>query len=150
MWQKKRHDNGRIRTYAPNGNSLAGSRLNHSATLSCLLWSWVSTTSESALGVVVSGRKRKRQWQDLNLRIRRIIDFKSIALDHSATLSSHLGVHLSLHLSLVSQDRLHRLTLDMSSHHTYGSVAQMVEHSLCMRGAGGSIPPTSIVLFVFS
>ena len=26
----------------------------------------------------------------------------------------------------------------------------MVEHSLCMRGAGGSIPPTSIVLFVFS
>ena len=85
----KENDNGRIRTYAPNGNSLAGSRLNHSATLSCLLWSWVSTTSESALGVVVSGRKRKRQWQDLNLRIQRIIDFKSIALDHSATLSSH-------------------------------------------------------------
>ena len=24
----------------------------------------------------------------------------------------------------------------------------MVEHSLCMRGAGGSIPPTSIVLFI--
>ena len=36
--------------------------------------------------------KRKRQWQDLNLRIRRIIDFKSIALDHSATLSLHLSV----------------------------------------------------------
>ena len=31
---------------------------------------------------------KKRQWQDLNLRIQRIIDFKSIALDHSATLSS--------------------------------------------------------------
>ena len=30
---------------------------------------------------------KKRQWQDLNLRIQRIIDFKSIALDHSATLS---------------------------------------------------------------
>ena len=30
---------------------------------------------------------QKRQWQDLNLRIQRIIDFKSIALDHSATLS---------------------------------------------------------------
>ena len=33
---------------------------------------------------------KKRQWQDLNLRIQRIIDFKSIALDHSATLSSTL------------------------------------------------------------
>ena len=148
VWQKKRHDNGRIRTYAPNGNSLAGSRLNHSATLSCLLCSSTSTTSDTQKSAL--GWKRKRQWQDLNLRIRRIIDFKSIALDHSATLSSHLGVHLSLHLSLVSQGRLHRLTLDMSNHHTYGSVAQMVEHSLCMRGAGGSIPPTSIVLFVFS
>ena len=29
----------------------------------------------------------------------------------------------------------------------YGGVAQMVEHSLCMRGARGSIPRTSIFLF---
>ena len=29
----------------------------------------------------------------------------------------------------------------------YGGVAQMVEHSLCMRGARGSIPRTSIILF---
>ena len=39
---------------------------------------------------------QKRQWQDLNLRIQRIIDFKSIALDHSATLSSHLLPLVSL------------------------------------------------------
>ena len=39
---------------------------------------------------------QKRQWQDLNLRIQRIIDFKSIALDHSATLSSHLLTRTSL------------------------------------------------------
>ena len=51
----------------PEGNRLAGDRLNHSATLPFV---------------------KKRQWQDLNLRIQRIIDFKSIALDHSATLSS--------------------------------------------------------------
>ena len=100
----KENDNGRIRTYAPNGNSLAGSRLNHSATLSCLLCSWASTTSESVVGVIASGRKRKRQWQDLNLRIRRIIDFKSIALDHSATLSSHRsGVSHYLGASCVSR-----------------------------------------------
>ena len=86
----KENDNGRIRTYAPNGNSLAGSRLNHSATLSCLLCSSTSTTSDTQKSAL--GWKRKRQWQDLNLRIRRIIDFKSIALDHSATLSLHLSV----------------------------------------------------------
>ena len=39
---------------------------------------------------------KKRQWQDLNLRIQRIIDFKSIALDHSATLSSTLTRSSSL------------------------------------------------------
>ena len=39
---------------------------------------------------------KKRQWQDLNLRIQRIIDFKSIALDHSATLSSPLCTHSPL------------------------------------------------------
>ena len=39
---------------------------------------------------------KKRQWQDLNLRIQRIIDFKSIALDHSATLSSTLTCSSSL------------------------------------------------------
>ena len=33
------------------------------------------------------GTAIKRQWQGSNLRIHRIIDFKSIALDHSATLS---------------------------------------------------------------
>ena len=42
------------------------------------------------------------------------------------------------------------MSVDIWSHQSEGSVAQMVEHSLCMRGAGGSIPPTSIVLFVFS
>ena len=41
------------------------------------------------LYIFISEKKNleKRQWQDLNLRIQRIIDFKSIALDHSATLS---------------------------------------------------------------
>ena len=39
---------------------------------------------------------KKRQWQDLNLRIQRIIDFKSIALDHSATLSSTLLLPICL------------------------------------------------------
>ena len=43
---------------------------------------------------------QKRQWQDLNLRIQRIIDFKSIALDHSATLSSHLLPRTSLSTKL--------------------------------------------------
>ena len=43
---------------------------------------------------------KKRQWQDLNLRIQRIIDFKSIALDHSATLSSHLLTRTSLSIKL--------------------------------------------------
>ena len=42
------------------------------------------------------------------------------------------------------------MSVDKTKHQSEGSVAQMVEHSLCMRGAGGSIPPTSIVLFVFS
>ena len=76
----------------------------------------------------------------MNLRIRRIIDFKSIALDHSAT--------LSLHLFGVSHYMSHRVSVGVRSHQSEGSVAQMVEHSLCMRGAGGSIPPTSIVLFI--
>ena len=40
------------------------------------------------------------------------------------------------------------MSVDIWSHQSEGSVAQMVEHSLCMRGAGGSIPPTSIVLFI--
>ena len=32
----------------------------------------------------------------------------------------------------------------------YGGVAQMVEHSLCMRGARGSIPRTSIFFYLFT
>ena len=46
---------------------------------------------------------KKRQWQDLNLRIQRIIDFKSIALDHSATLSSlysSFNTYIIPHLTL--------------------------------------------------
>ena len=39
------------------------------------------------------GTAIKRQWQGSNLRIHRIIDFKSIALDHSATLSDRKAVY---------------------------------------------------------
>ena len=47
---------------------------------------------------------KKRQWQDLNLRIQRIIDFKSIALDHSATLSSFIYIkkaYISKHIKYI-------------------------------------------------
>ena len=84
-----KNDNGRIRTYAPDGNCLAGSRLDRSATLSSTSYPFLP--SPPLLFLTPSSSfffSKKRQWQDLNLRIQRIIDFKSIALDHSATLST--------------------------------------------------------------
>ena len=71
----------------PKGNCLAGNRLNHSATLSYTLLLDRLLLPLSSIDTTKTFLK-KRQWQDLNLRIQRIIDFKSIALDHSATLSS--------------------------------------------------------------
>ena len=71
----------------PKGNCLAGNRLNHSATLSYTILPDRHLLSLSSIDTTKTFLK-KRQWQDLNLRIQRIIDFKSIALDHSATLSS--------------------------------------------------------------
>ena len=88
-----KNDNGRIRTYAPDGNCLAGSRLDRSATLSYITIFFPNCPSYPFLFLyfLVPNLSfifsKKRQWQDLNLRIQRIIDFKSIALDHSATLS---------------------------------------------------------------
>ena len=70
----------------PKGNCLAGNRLNHSATLSYTILPDRHLVSLSSIDTTKTFLK-KRQWQDLNLRIQRIIDFKSIALDHSATLS---------------------------------------------------------------
>ena len=74
----------------PKGNCLAGNRLNHSATLSyTILYRLVHHTHiPHPIYHTTKTFLKKRQWQDLNLRIQRIIDFKSIALDHSATLSS--------------------------------------------------------------
>ena len=77
----------------PKGNCLAGNRLNHSATLSytileILLTHYYIYYYYSTMKFFEKKILSKRQWQDLNLRIQRIIDFKSIALDHSATLSS--------------------------------------------------------------
>ena len=60
---------------------------------------------------------KKRQWQDLNLRIQRIIDFKSIALDHSATLSIHSFLSSAspfLSLSLLSIPFLYLLFFFLS------------------------------------
>ena len=75
----------------PKGNCLAGNRLNHSATLSYTILIFLLTHYYIYYSTMKFFEKKilsKRQWQDLNLRIQRIIDFKSIALDHSATLSS--------------------------------------------------------------
>ena len=81
----------------PKGNCLAGNRLNHSATLSYTIlqillihyYIYYSLPLSCLYTTKFFLKKKlsKRQWQDLNLRIQRIIDFKSIALDHSATLS---------------------------------------------------------------
>ena len=71
----------------PEGNCLAGNRLNHSATLSLILTWKVEGMFLYYSPITLMKILQKRQWQDLNLRIQRIIDFKSIALDHSATLS---------------------------------------------------------------
>ena len=174
---------------------------------------------------------KKRQWQDLNLRIQRIIDFKSIALDHSATLSSlyklflfysfrFFYVYISFFIitffclplfsmslillllclssflffslsyvpsfsfySVISNSIVGPVSspvtwktgvripvgeffwnfyfLSYYSHascglyflltyYCLGGVAHMVEHSLCMRGARGSIPRISIIInFLF-
>ena len=82
----------------PKGNCLAGNRLNHSATLSYTrLYRDVHHTHiPHPIYHTTKTFLKKRQWQDLNLRIQRIIDFKSIALDHSATLSSTLTCSSSL------------------------------------------------------
>ena len=51
---------------------------------------------------------KKRQWQDSNLRLRRRSDFKSHALDHSATLSSFLYFHFSSCIITLSIELLYR------------------------------------------
>ena len=76
----------------PKGNCLAGNRLNHSATLSSIIlyrreFHYIDCQYNTHNIYRPKLFLKKRQWQDLNLRIQRIIDFKSIALDHSATLS---------------------------------------------------------------
>ena len=76
----------------PKGNCLAGNRLNHSATLSSIILyrpeiHYIDCQYKTHNIYRPKLFLKKRQWQDLNLRIQRIIDFKSIALDHSATLS---------------------------------------------------------------
>ena len=87
----------------PKGNCLAGNRLNHSATLSSIILLthhrvplFLPYTTSTLTIPTIQNFLKKRQWQDLNLRIQRIIDFKSIALDHSATLSSTLTCSSSL------------------------------------------------------
>ena len=92
----------------PKGNCLAGNRLNHSATLSSTLLLihhrvplFLPYTTSTLTIPTIQNFLKKRQWQDLNLRIQRIIDFKSIALDHSATLSS---TSISPYTLLVSAD----------------------------------------------
>ena len=45
--------------------------------------------------------------------------------------------------------QIHLDTLYLSYFCLYGGVAHMVEHSLCMRGARGSIPRISIFIFYF-
>ena len=62
---------------------------------------------------------KKRQWQDLNLRIQRIIDFKSIALDHSATLSSTSISPYTLLVSADIPDYLHLYLHISTSIHMY-------------------------------
>ena len=118
-----KNDNGRIRTYAPDGNCLAGSRLDRSATLSYITIFFPNCPSYPFLFLyfLVPNLSfifsKKRQWQDLNLRIQRIIDFKSIALDHSATLSIHSFLSSAspfLSLSLLSIPFLYLLFFFLS------------------------------------
>ena len=69
------------------------SALDHSATLADILLCFFVI---SFLSLFTS--LKKRQWQDLNLRLQRRSDFESHALDHSATLSCLFAWFLLLKL----------------------------------------------------
>ena len=73
VWGAKENDNGRIRTYAPNGNSLAGSRLNHSATLSLhlsVVWVYMSASCVSRQDEASIGRECSSDGRALALHAR--------------------------------------------------------------------------------
>ena len=80
---------------------------------------------------------KKRQWQDLNLRLQRRSDFESHALDHSATLSlyftfpfSYICVSLLIHMCIPSHTYVY--PFDISLYPFYILYPISVPYPMCL------------------